>query len=629
MFAAFKPEPESRQSFETQRINKMGGEQPFAADARKRFLVQLADHRRDISLPLFFHCGKSDTELTHVVELAKINSKLFLSIQPMSKTKSYSLYLVKPDIEDFEDVFTEPAKEKIQAGDAVLRESDDLGDKAIVYIFPGPPKPPSWLADINTVFDGAPALTNRSSCAIVVFKHVDRVFVTAFAHGWQYLDDTKIESDFGLKVAINSLNDSKVKRIDSSHLGEAIKGVSQSAFQRDLQAFGVDEALDLVRRISGRVEDDDFANSISGATGLKITREMEFVDLPETAEEALTRSQSQDYQNTGFYIIDKVRPILDKLVLATLDQKAVDLIKAGADNFELSMPGWSEDDVVYYGLYGPGLKGRFPDLLMSNYRDALDDKLGELDIEAIRKHGVVAEFNNDAGVKKRWSIKKALVGSVVEAGGLYAISEGEWYRLDQQFKSDIDAAFVALKEDWPDPPLIIIKKVSEDGKKSGFESELSYNERCAGEYGQVLLDQKILTVPATPYGKFEACDLLDIESKRLIHVKKSSRQSSVLSHFFKQGSNSARILKTIPEARVALVEMVRDLTDDPTANALEAAMGDAMIGWKVEFHIVDAPRNDGTFMIPFFSRITLRDESRTLKGMAYDVSLRFVPTSPA
>lgn len=545
----------------------------------------------------------------------------------MPKTKSYSLYLVKADIQNFEEVFTEPAKEKIQAGDAVLSDSDDLGDKATVYIFPSPPKPPSWLADINTVFAGTPALTNRSSCAVVVFKHVERFFVTAFAHGWQYLDDTKIESDFGLKVAINSLDDSKVKRIDSSHLGEAIKGVSQSAFQRDLQAFGVDEALDLVRRISGRVEDDEFANSISGATGLKITREMEFADLPETAEEALTRSQSTDYQNTGFYIIDKVRPILDKLVLAALDQKAVDIIKAGADNFELSMPGWSEDDVVYFGLYGPGLKGRFPDLLMSNYRDALGANLSDLEVETIRKHGVVAEFNNDAAVKKRWSVKKALVGSVVEDGGLYAISEGEWYRLDQQFKTDVDEGFATLKEDWPDPPLMIIKKVSDDGKKTGFESELSYNERCAEEYGQVLLDQKILTVPATPYGKFEACDLLDIEGKRLIHVKKSSRQSSVLSHFFKQGSNSARILKTIPEARAALVEKVKDLTDELTGNALEVAMGDAMNGWKVEFHIVDAPRNDGTFMIPFFSRITLRDEARTLRAMAYGVSLRFIPSS--
>lgn len=222
-----------------------------------------------------------------------------------------------------------------------------------------------------------------------------------------------------------------------------------------------------------------------------------------------------------------------------------------------------------------------------------------------------------------------MVGSVVEGGGLYAISEGEWYRLDQQFKADVDAGFAVLKEDWPSPPEVIVKKISEDGKKTGFESELSYNERCAVRYGQVLLDQKILTVPATPYGKFEACDLLDIEGKRLIHVKKSSRQSSVLSHFFKQGSNSARILKTIPEARIALFDKVRELTDDATAAALEAAAGDAMTGWKVEFHIVDAPRDDGTFMIPFFSRITLREESRTLKGMAYNVGLRFIPTAAA
>ena len=118
----------------------------------------------------------------------------------MAKTKNYSLYLVKPDIESFEEVFTESAKEKILAGDAALIDSDDLGDEATVYIFSSPPKPPAWLADINSVFVGTPALTNKSSCAVVVFRHVERIFVSAFAHGWQYLDDTKIESDFGLTM---------------------------------------------------------------------------------------------------------------------------------------------------------------------------------------------------------------------------------------------------------------------------------------------------------------------------------------------------------------------------------------------------------------------------------------------
>ena len=242
------------------------------------------------------------------------------------------------------------------------------------------------------------------------------------------------------------------------------------------------------------------------------------------------------------------------------------------------------------------------------------------------KHGVLAEFNNDAATKKRWSIKKALIGSVVLDGGLYAISEGDWYRLDQQFKADVDTSFKALIRPWASVPEKIVKKVSKDGKKTGFESELEYNRRCADSYGQVCLDQEILTVPAIPYGKFEACDLLDIGNKKLIHVKKSSRQSSVLSHFFKQGSNSARILKTFPEAREVLIEKVRSLTNDDKAEALRKSLGASLEDWNVEFHIIDAPRKDGSFAIPFFSRITLRDECRTLKGMAFTVSLMFIPT---
>jgi uncharacterized protein (TIGR04141 family) len=218
-----------------------------------------------------------------------------------------------------------------------------------------------------------------------------------------------------------------------------------------------------------------------------------------------------------------------------------------------------------------------------------------------------------------------LVGSVVFDGGLYAISEGEWYRLDQQFKSEIDSSLEELIQKWPGIPLKIIEKFS-GKKKSGFESELEYNKRCAAEYGQICLDQEILQVPSVPYGKFEACDLLDIGGKRLIHVKKSSRQSSVLSHFFKQGSNSAKILKTYPAAREALIKKVNDVADKAAADALKESLGHSLAGWAVEFHVVDAPRPDGTFTIPFFSRITLCDEARTLRGMAFGVALRFVST---
>ena len=544
----------------------------------------------------------------------------------MAKSKTYTLYLIKDDVTNFEDVFTETALERIHSGDVDISNSNDLGQQASVYVFQKDNVKPSWLDDLNETFSGVPKVRNKSSCAVIIFKQGERLFVTPFAHGWQYINDTKIVSDFGLMVTINSLSDDSVKRVDRSHLGEAMKGVSQSAFKRDLQAFGIDEALDLVRKITGRTKKDSFANSLAGSTPLKVTKAMELSQLGEVAEEALSRFISDKYKTTGFNIIDKVRPILDPVLLDKLNSETVKAIKDGKDNFELAMPGWSEDDVVYYGMYGPGLKGRFPDLMMSNYIDALGSELKNIDIDTITtKHGVFAEFNNDAHSKTSWSIKKALIGSLTLDSGLYAINEGEWYRLDEQFKNDIEDTFQKFKSDWEFPPEKIIQKVSADGKKTGLESELDYNIRSAKSYDQVCLDQEIVHVPSIPYGKFEACDLLDIENKKLIHVKKSSRQSSVLSHFFKQGMNSAKILKFYPEAQEKLIEVVENKEGKKTAEELRKALGDNLSDWTVEFHIIDSPRKDGEFKIPFFSRVTLRDEARSLIGMSFNVSLKFIP----
>ncbi|MEP3196583.1 MAG: TIGR04141 family sporadically distributed protein [Lentilitoribacter sp.] len=388
----------------------------------------------------------------------------------MSKTKTYSLYLVKEELEDSSGVLTDRAKDRIVSKSVhELNAENRLGEKAVCFVFQNPLNEPSWIQDLKEVFDDVQLIRNRSSSALVIFKASGRIFVSTFGSAWQYINDRAIESDFGLKVTINSLEDGRVKRIDSSHLGEAMKGVSQSAFQRDIQSFGIDEALDQVRRITGRLQKSEFAKNLSGATSLKISREMSFDELGEIAIESLNRYYSDFYKSTSFHIIDKIRPITDRSLIDELDNSAADQIRSGTDSFELSMPGWSEDDVVYFGINGSGLQERFPDLLLSHYREAMQKKLADLDSDTIlNKHGIVAEFNNDIAAKKRWSIKKALIGSINYQGGMYAISEGEWYRLDHQFKDDIDSAMPTIVESWPSEPLIIVKKISDDGKKNGF-----------------------------------------------------------------------------------------------------------------------------------------------------------------
>jgi uncharacterized protein (TIGR04141 family) len=142
----------------------------------------------------------------------------------------------------------------------------------------------------------------------------------------------------------------------------------------------------------------------------------------------------------------------------------------------------------------------------------------------------------------------------------------------------------------------------------------------------ICLDQQLVAVPGIQKSDFEACDLLDIDGKRFIHVKKSSRRSSVLSHFFKQGSNSAQQFRRFPALWGELGALVTAIKTKTEAKKLTKAKDEP--GWQVEFWIADAPRADGSLNIPFFSKISLRDEAIKLKAMGFEVGLRFISVVP-
>ncbi len=119
----------------------------------------------------------------------------------------------------------------------------------------------------------------------------------------------------------------------------------------------------------------------------------------------------------------------------------------------------------------------------------------------------------------------------------------------------------------------------------------------------------------------EMCDLIDLPARRFIHVKKSSRRSSVLSHFFKQGGNSAQLLRKYTKFGEELVRVVDRNYGQATAAMLSEALKQK---WTVEFQIADFPRSNGTHDIPFFSKLSLRDEARNISAMGFDVRVGFI-----
>jgi uncharacterized protein (TIGR04141 family) len=199
--------------------------------------------------------------------------------------------------------------------------------------------------------------------------------------------------------------------------------------------------------------------------------------------------------------------------------------------------------------------------------------------------------------------------------------------LDEAFKTSIEETFQDLKEGWDAPPTPL-RKIYDEEHAGRYQTEASYNREWAEASGFVLLDAHEIEVPGVRRSRFEPCDLLDIAGKRFIHVKKSSRRSNVLSHFFKQGSNSAQQFKRFPATWGELRSAVEARKGVVAARRLGTAIRDEERKWKVEFVIADSPRVNGQFNIPFFSKISLRDESVSLKAMGYEVGIRFIGLEP-
>lgn len=536
--------------------------------------------------------------------------------------RTLTLYLAKPDVENFASILSESAESRVQDGRTQVVDLQEFAEGARLYVFSSPPFTPGWLRHLAQQFNFEAAVLTSSACALLVFWVEGRMFISTFAHGWMYINEDNIEGDFGLRVALNGLNDDKLRRLERANLGDAMKGVSLSPFQREFESFGLDDALDLVRKVSGVANDNSSADVLTGAKSIKLSGEFELGDLPDLASECLDAFGSEAYRDTAFRVLDLVQPVVDRRRVTELDRELCERIRNQTGEFELGLPDTQEVQTVGFRFVGPNQRGYYADLLLENYVSALGDGLAALSEGQIRAHKIIS-VHDEPGLQQRWSIRSALVGSLEYDGGLYAINEGEWYHLDEVFKRSIDQTFRDYRSEWTDHPVMLRRFLDERGN-SRFESEASYNAQIAAQKGWLCLDQQLISVAGVNRSDFEVCDLLDIANKRLIHVKKSSRRSSVLSHFFKQGSNSAQQMVKFGGAWDALAALVNDRFGPEARDELLAANADNGRPWTVEFLIADVPRADGQFNIPFFSKITMRDEFTNLRAMGYNVDLKFV-----
>jgi len=144
------------------------------------------------------------------------------------------------------------------------------------------------------------------------------------------------------------------------------------------------------------------------------------------------------------------------------------------------------------------------------------------------------------------------------------------------------------------------------------KSETAYNDRVATELAQdfALMDEKFIPCDP-PYGKIELCDLYG-KGKKIVHVKRYTGASAPLSHLFSQAVVSATIFRRDAdfrkEANDLLPQAFRSVLASPGPKEYEVVLGIVSVSKK-------------SLVLPFFSRVNLKNASERLSDLGYAVAI--------
>jgi uncharacterized protein (TIGR04141 family) len=295
----------------------------------------------------------------------------------------------------------------------------------------------------------------------------------------------------------------------------------------------------------------------------------------------------------------------------------------------LGLPEIETKPTGHVTISGTGKRTKFADV---NLVTALEEIGGVSSINDLYEHRVITYNIDGTGKLKEWSLYRGLIGSIDHKGKRYALNEGRWYRIDDALLNSANSTFKSCSKGWDKTFPAWKVLVGKNAKDQKFEPEAEYNKRvCSSLAGHLLFDQDFIPIPNTPGPGIEICDILDTNSKKLIHVKRSGRRSSIISHFLNQGMNSAKLLKQYPKIKEDFFKKIEPRVSATKLAELKDSFPD---DWTVEFKFGDLPNSKGEYTIPFFSRVALDEAKREIESYGFkEVVVSFVgrvskPASP-
>ena len=519
------------------------------------------------------------------------------------RTEHLNLFLLTAGVADFDSALKDP-----EASGRRYDLKPELGLDGAVFVRSSPPTEPKWARFIRQgVAAELEEIRNRSSSALILLRVDGRIFALSFGFGRNLLLPNAIERNFGLKVALNSIDPQKIRSLDLRTFDSITRQRrTQTSQSSSLEVFGVDIDQELLRSVTAEPVDIQFAKRLTGSDCLTVAKNIEFAALATLCGDALARSQQRTYQE-HFAWIDHLQDVRSKEKIDQLDLLLVHALRAERyEKLHMAPPeniDWQRTPGFSYTTER-GKNARHVDLKPVEFVASLRDN-ANLAISDLKKIRVREYFDDPTNLIDEYPVYETLVFETVEGGNTYVLSFGRWFKIDREFIDSVNR-YVAQLDQAPELDLPHANR---------GEIERDYNMRVNGAHASFALMDAHNIRYGGGQSQIEFCDLFTLD-RCMIHVKRGNRSSS-LSHLFSQGAISGQLLIVDPDfrrrVREALPETHRRLIPDEVNDPSQ---------YRIVYALIlegDRPIEDE---LPFFSRLNLMNFTKRLLSQRFRVAIK-------
>lgn len=520
-----------------------------------------------------------------------------------------TIFLIKDYIEDFDDCLKYPQN---------LQKTGIKSHFALdgyIYYCESIAKPPRWKAHLEELSNKEIAIDdNSSNKAIMIVKIKNRIMAIVFGYGRAFLKEECIERNFGFKVALNVINQNKMRSVNAATIEDMVVTTQrQSSYSASQEEFGLNIINDIMNGVTGEPFNAVYGNHISGKDSLVVSVFMELIELKEKLTLYLEAYEKTRYKDIGFDWVDNVGEVRDSMIKEELDFKLVESIELkNIDHLHIAPPETTDwKRIIGFCYSGIGKKIDDQDnynlnLDLSIYLDAIKP---DTNIYQKIKRDRLYAMTADGIPFVICSIYTAFIFQTEYEEKTYILCSGNWYQVDKAFFETVHNYINTYV------PISNIKLPNCPADKT----EGDYNIIAANSNEKYChMDKKMISVKNGPK-QIEACDIFTAD-KQLIHVKNKG-QSSQLSHLFSQGKVSSQCLISDESFRKQIYDIVNEKFGHEVFNYKIKPNSNE---FEVIYAIIDNKENSTLEKLPFFSLVNLMITAQELDRMHMKYSVCFI-----